>query len=56
MSSWGEFISMGGYAAYVWPAYGLALFVLIANAVQPGRHLRRKLADLKQRASKGGGI
>jgi heme exporter protein D len=26
---------MGGYAAFVWPAYTIALAVLIANVVQP---------------------
>lgn len=28
-----EFLAMGGYGAYVWSAYGLALLVLILNAV-----------------------
>lgn len=53
MKSWGEFLSMGGYAAYVWPAYGIAAVVLILNAVLPGRRLRRQLAELKQQY--GGG-
>ncbi len=38
-----EFLAMGGYAAYVWPAYGLALVVLIANAVLPHRRERQLL-------------
>jgi len=27
-----EFLGMGGYAAYVWPAYGITLLVLVINA------------------------
>lgn len=30
---WQAFFSMGGYAAYVWPSYGLALAVLIGQAL-----------------------
>jgi heme exporter protein D len=26
-----EWLAMGGYSAYVWPAYGLVGFVLIMN-------------------------
>ena len=49
MSSLQEFLTMGGYAAYVWPAYGLAALVLVVNAVQPVRRLKAKLAQLRQR-------
>lgn len=34
------FLAMGGYAAYVWPAYAIVLLVLIANAVVPHRRER----------------
>jgi heme exporter protein D len=30
-----EFFAMGGYAVYVWPAYGLTLIVLVANIIIP---------------------
>jgi heme exporter protein D len=30
-----EFFAMGGYAIYVWPAYGLTLIVLLANIIIP---------------------
>ena len=53
MKSWHEFLLMGGYAAYVWPAYGAAALVLIGNAVLPARRLKRRLAELKRRH--GGG-
>jgi heme exporter protein D len=31
MSSFCEWLAMGGYAAYVWPAYGLVCGVLIIH-------------------------
>jgi heme exporter protein D len=49
MKSWHEFLTMGGYAAYVWPAYAIVAVVLIVNAWLPGRELRRLLDQLKRR-------
>jgi heme exporter protein D len=43
-----EFLAMGGYAAYVWPAYGFAALVLIALLVQSWRSARRRAAELEQ--------
>jgi heme exporter protein D len=43
-----EFFAMGGYAAYVWPAYGFAALVLIALLVQSWRSARRREAELEQ--------
>lgn len=34
-----DFLQMGGYADYVWPAYTLVFIVLIANIITP--YLRR---------------
>lgn len=42
-----EFFHMGGYAFYVWSAYGVAFIVLVANVIVPvlrGRELRARLA------------
>lgn len=39
-----EFFHMGGYAAFVWPAYGLALVIIILNIVLP-RHRERQLRE-----------
>ncbi|MDE2461677.1 MAG: heme exporter protein CcmD [Gammaproteobacteria bacterium] len=50
MSSWHEFLTMGGYAAYVWPAYGVALVVMVLNAVLPARRQRALLKELARRA------
>ena len=43
-----DFFAMGGYAAYVWPAYGFAALVLIALLVQSWRSARRRDAELEQ--------
>lgn len=43
-----EFLEMGGYALYVWPAYGLTFIVLVLNVVIPW--LREK--QLKRNLSK----
>ena len=38
-----EFLEMGGYAFFVWSAYGLVAAVLIGNAIAPWwRHRRLK--------------
>jgi heme exporter protein D len=51
MNDLGAFLAMGGYAGYVWPAYGVAAVVLVGMAVQSlGAYRRTKAAlDLAQR-------
>ena len=44
-----EFFEMGGYAAYVWPSYGLALVILIINLVAPALQRKRLLADIARK-------
>ena len=47
MDTLGEFFHMGGYAFYVWSAYGVAFIVLLANVIVPllrARELRARLA------------
>jgi len=39
-------IEMGGYAAFVWPAYGIALVVLVGVVVASRHSLRRNEAEL----------
>ena len=53
MKSLHEFLTMGGYAAYVWPAYAVAAVVMIANAVAPGRRLKRIKAEIRRRKQGG---
>ena len=46
-----EFLDMGGYAGFVWPAYLITTAVLIANLLLPRiRHRRqRKSLDMRDR-------
>jgi heme exporter protein D len=47
-----EFFAMGGYAFYVWTAYGITLIVLAANIVIPivqrKQFLRRQILKQKR--------
>jgi heme exporter protein CcmD len=49
MHGWHEFITMGGYARFVWPAYAVALVVLVSAAWMSHRGLARAL----RRAGRG---
>ena len=44
-----EFLNMGGYAAYVWSSYGIAVVVLVANLVIPVQKHRLVVARLRRR-------
>ncbi|WP_426689695.1 heme exporter protein CcmD [Rhodanobacter ginsengiterrae] len=52
MSALQVFFSMGGYAAYVWPAYALFFLVLIADTVAPILRRRRVLGELRARLAR----
>ena len=43
------FFDMGGYAAFVWPAYVVTLVVIILNIVWARRALARSRADARRR-------
>jgi heme exporter protein D len=46
-----HFLAMGGYAVYVWPAYGVATAVLgflIVHSILAYRRARRDLAALER--------
>ncbi len=43
-----SFLSMGGYAGFVWPAYGLVLVVVLALVLVALRRLRRAEAELRE--------
>lgn len=50
-----EFLEMGGYAAYVWPAYAASLGVLAvvtAAVIRRNAKVRRELAVLEARAAR----
>ncbi len=50
MASLTDFLAMGGYAGFVWPAYGLATLVLggmLAASLRSLRRRERMLAELR---------
>jgi heme exporter protein D len=53
MGSIGAFFEMGGYAGFVWPAYGVAVAVLGALAAQSWRRYRESMRAL-ERLQRGG--
>ncbi len=44
-----EFFHMGGYAFYVWSAYGIVVLVMVANVLMPLRKRRILMDNLKRR-------
>jgi heme exporter protein D len=56
MSEWQTFFAMGGYAAYVWPAYALSILGLAALAVASWREMKRneRLVELNEKTNGGG--
>jgi heme exporter protein D len=54
MNSFNEFLGMGGYGMYVWPAYGIAFVVMLLNFVLPLMQRKQVLRDLalKQKRNK----
>ncbi|HET7845209.1 MAG TPA: heme exporter protein CcmD [Xanthomonadales bacterium] len=51
-----DFLSMGGYGAYLWPSYAVFVIVLAIDALAPRLKRRRVLAEirgkLKRRATR----
>jgi heme exporter protein CcmD len=43
------FFRMGGYAQYLWPAYGIVFAVTILNIIWAGRQLARARAEARRR-------
>ena len=48
-----EFLDMGGYAGFVWPAYLITAIVLIANLLLPWIRHRRQRKLLAARVQNG---
>ena len=48
------FLNMGGYAAYVWPSYGLTLAVIVLNIVWARRLLARSREEARRRLAMRG--
>ena len=56
MTAINDFLAMGGYAAYVWPAFAVAAVVLVTLAIASRRRLKANEAqvrDLEAAKSKG---
>ncbi|MDP6268078.1 MAG: heme exporter protein CcmD [Arenicellales bacterium] len=49
-----EFLNMGGYGLYVWPAYLIVAIVLILNVVIPLRRHRRLLNEISRNKNPNG--
>ena len=49
-----EFLRMGGYAAYVWPAYGITLAIVVLNIVWARRALGRARDEARRRMATQG--
>ena len=47
MDAIGNFLAMGGYAAFVWPAYGVTILVMVGLVVQSLRRYRRGQRELE---------
>lgn len=47
-----DFLAMGGYALYVWPAYAVFLLVLLADFISPLLRRRRNLRELRARLAR----
>jgi heme exporter protein CcmD len=43
------FFDMGGYAAFIWPAYAVTLGAVVLNIVWARRALARSLAEARRR-------
>lgn len=54
--SFSEFLHMGGYGAYVWSSYGIALVVMVANVLLPLRERKQLLARLARRLRRERGV
>jgi heme exporter protein D len=52
-----DFLMMGGYAAFVWPAYAVAMLVLAGlswHSLRAHRRRQRELAQLQRRGNRRG--
>ena len=47
-----HFFAMGGYAAYVWPAYAVFFLVLLADTLAAQWRRRGVLAELRRRMNR----
>jgi heme exporter protein D len=53
--NWQAFFAMGGYAFYVWTAYGITVLVLVANIIIPVVQRRQFLRSQALKLSRSAG-
>lgn len=46
-NSFSSFIHMGGYAAYVWPAFSIAMLLMFVNSFLVRKRLRKMIKNLR---------
>jgi heme exporter protein D len=51
-----DFLAMGGYAQWVWSAFGLAVVVLVVNVVMARRRYRDTVRRLRLRMNRAGSV
>jgi heme exporter protein D len=51
LASLSAFLRMGGYAAYLWPAYGITFAVILLNILWARRRFARARADARRRVA-----
>ena len=49
MARFFEYLDMGGYARYVWPAYVIVIFAIIGNIISARRALKRARTEALRR-------
>jgi heme exporter protein D len=54
MSHFSDFLDMGGYAAYVWPSYGLTFLVLLLNIYWARRRFAQASEEARRRIAMRG--
>lgn len=48
MQALNDYLTMGGYAAFVWPAYGVAALILVGFAIDSWRRVTKAEAALRR--------
>ena len=51
-----EYFAMGGYAAFIWPSYGVAALLLVALFLLSARRLQAAERALGERDAPDGGL
>ena len=46
-NNWNEYLAMGGYAQYVWPAFGLTALAVVVEVIQVRAKRREVLRSLR---------